>query len=224
MRSFTIPTAPQVSAKPSPPIALTLRNGYAHACHRFETAVRHLGELAVRSLRESTGPTEEPGLQKASWPLSPVSSSVPRARHLARVQLADWGADEQSEVVELLVSELITNTLHHAWGPIRLTLRLHDGTLRCEVQDANPALPRMRNAHKDDEGGRGLHLLDLLSQRWGSNLTPAGKVIWFELPAHAYLDVSQQFSGAESAAAQEAEDGPFRGSLPPSEPPGNPFS
>ncbi|WP_371780662.1 ATP-binding protein [Streptosporangium subroseum] len=189
---FIVPTARRVSARPPRPVALTLRGGYAHACHQFETTVRHLGEIAVRSLRDFTGPVEEPGIRKISWSLSPVSSSVPRARHLVRTQLAVWAADEQGEIIELLVSELVTNTLRHAWGPIRLALRLRDGILHCEVQDANPALPHMRDASQDDEGGRGMHLLDLLSQRWGSVRMPAGKVIWFELSVHEPLDVSRQ--------------------------------
>lgn len=204
---FIVPTAQRVSAKPSRPVALTLRGGYAHACHQFEATVRHLGEIAVRSLRDFTGPVEEPGIRKISWSLSLISSSVPRARHLVRAQLAVWAADEQSEIIELLVSELVTNTLRHAWGPIRLALRLRDGTLRCEVQDANPALPHMRDTSQDDEGGRGLYLLDLLSQRWGSVRMPAGKAIWFELPVHASLDVSRQ-SRWTAATPQGAEDEP----------------
>jgi anti-sigma regulatory factor (Ser/Thr protein kinase) len=204
---FIVPTAQRVCARPSRPVALTLRNGYAHACHQFETTVRHLGEITVRSLRDFTGPAEEPGIQKISWPLSPVSASVPRARHLVRAQLAVWEADEQSMIIELLVSELVTNTLRHAWGPIRLALRLRDGTLRCEVQDANPALPHMRDVYPDDEGGRGLHLLDLLSQRWGGDRTPSGKVIWFELPVHASPDVSWQPRWT-AATPQGAEDEP----------------
>jgi anti-sigma regulatory factor (Ser/Thr protein kinase) len=225
MISLTIPIAAQVGANPPSPVALTLRNGYAQACRQFEIAVRHLGGLAVHSLRESVGPAEEAGIRKISWSLASVSSSVPRARHLVRAQLTDWEADEPSEIAELLVSELVTNTLHHAWGPVRLSLSLQDGTLRCEVQDASSDLPHMRNPLKDDEGGRGLHLLDLLSQRWGSDLTPTGKVIWFELPAPIRPDPSQQFGEVESeAAVQGTEDGPIYGSLLPLESPENPSS
>ncbi|MDP9846523.1 ATP-binding protein [Streptosporangium lutulentum] len=174
------------------PIATTLRDGYAHACCRFRTTVHHLGGLAVRNFREFAGSAENPGVRKVSWSLSPVSSSVPDARHLVRGQLAAWGADRQSEIVELLTSELVTNTLRHAWGPILLVLSFQDGTLRCEVEDANPALPGLRNARDDEEGGRGLLLLDLLSQRWGSDHTPTGKTTWFELPVHASPDAPRR--------------------------------
>lgn len=109
-------------------------------------------------------------------------TSVPRARHLARERLAGWGLAEHVEVAELLVSELVTNALRHARGPIGLTLAAHDGTLRCEVADTSPDLPRLCRVEDDDECGRGLHLLDTLS-RWGSTPTPTGKVVWFELPS-----------------------------------------
>ncbi|MEU4405168.1 ATP-binding protein [Streptosporangium sp. NPDC023963] len=129
-------------------------------------------------------PLPRPSARRASWPLPPIPASVPRARRLICGQLAEWGIGEQGEIARLLVSELVTNALRHAWGPIRLAVSYQEGMLRCEVDDANPALPYVRDAHEDDEGGRGLYLLDLLSARWGSERTSLGKVSWFELAIH----------------------------------------
>lgn len=129
-----------------------------------------------------------PRTGKVSWQLLPGAASVPRARRLVCGQLAEWGIDEQGETARLLVSELVTNALRHAWGPIRLAVSCRQGTLRCEVNDANPVLPRARDVHEDDEGGRGLYLLDVLSDRWGSERTLLGKVSWFELSVHTHLD------------------------------------
>ncbi|GAA4231082.1 hypothetical protein FHR32_004866 [Streptosporangium album] len=140
-----------------------------------------LGRLRVE-VRPAFG---EPGSQQVSWLLPPVPSSVPRARHLARDWLAGRDLDGQAGIVELLVSELVTNALHHARGTIRLALLFEDGLLRCEVEDDSPALPRPCRAREDDEGGRGLHLLELLSCCWGSAGTAMGKAVWFELPTHA---------------------------------------
>ncbi|GAA4206912.1 hypothetical protein GCM10022252_69810 [Streptosporangium oxazolinicum] len=126
--------------------------------------------------------------KRASWPLFPIPASVPRARWLIGDRLAQWGIDGQGEIARLLTSELVTNALRHAWGPIRLTISYRDGTLRCEVGDANPALPSPRDAREDDEGGRGLQLIDMLSDHWGSDRTPMGKVSWFELAAPAHPD------------------------------------
>jgi hypothetical protein len=40
----------------------------------------------------------------------------------------------------------------------------------------------MRETGDEDETGRGLQLLELLSGAWGTDHTPTGKVVWFELP------------------------------------------
>ncbi|MGW1378142.1 SpoIIE family protein phosphatase [Streptomyces sp. NPDC002446] len=114
------------------------------------------------------------------WSLAPEARSVSRARELARDQLTDWGLQELVDTTELLVSELVTNALRHGHGEIRLRLLL-DRTLVCEVWDADLAQPRRRRARDTDEGGRGLQLVGLLSEGWGSRRTPRGKTVWFEL-------------------------------------------
>jgi anti-sigma regulatory factor (Ser/Thr protein kinase) len=124
-----------------------------------------------------------PRVRRAAWSLVRDRSSVPQARRLVRTQLAGWGLAEHSDVAELLASELLTNALHHGWGQPILALSLQGGTLRCEVRDANPALPHLSATHHDDEGGRGLYLVDRLSCSWGSDRAPEGKTVWFELPA-----------------------------------------
>ncbi len=114
------------------------------------------------------------------WNLAPDARSVARARELARDQLTDWGLEALVDTTELLVSELVTNALRHGHGEIRLRLLL-DRTLVCEVWDADLAQPRRRRARDTDEGGRGLQLVGLLSDGWGSRRTPRGKTVWFEL-------------------------------------------
>ncbi|MFG2862033.1 SpoIIE family protein phosphatase [Streptomyces sioyaensis] len=114
------------------------------------------------------------------WSLAPEARSVARARELARDQLTDWGLQGLVDTTELLVSELVTNALRHGHGEIRLRLLL-DRTLVCEVWDADLAQPRRRRARDTDEGGRGLQLVGLLSEGWGSRRTPRGKTVWFEL-------------------------------------------
>jgi anti-sigma regulatory factor (Ser/Thr protein kinase) len=142
-------------------------------------------------VRLRTSPTaRQPALwrsiRRASWILSKEASSVPRARHLIRAQLADWGFHGQSELTELLTSELVTNALRHGWGEPALTICSKDGTLRCEVEDESPGLPRVSHGQDEgDEGGRGLHLVDLLSDRWGIDRRRTGKTVWFEVPMHA---------------------------------------
>ncbi|MEW9527554.1 ATP-binding protein [Microbispora sp. NPDC049125] len=148
----------------------------AAASERWQEARRRLGEIVVTL-------AEDPGVRTASWRLPPNGRSAATARRLTRARLTAWGMEDRLDVAELLVSELVTNALEHARGPIRLTLSAIEGLLRCEVEDSETALPRLHDADDDEEGGRGLRLLDVLACCWGGIRTPDGKVVWFELPA-----------------------------------------
>ncbi|WP_181860994.1 SpoIIE family protein phosphatase [Streptomyces diacarni] len=117
----------------------------------------------------------------AYWFLDPRAQTARQARRLARRALARWGLEELSDAVELLVSEIVTNAVRYAERPITLRL-LRTDTLRCEVGDDVPQLPRLRQARATDEGGRGLYLVNRLARRWGATRLSTGKVVWFELP------------------------------------------
>jgi PAS domain S-box-containing protein len=69
-------------------------------------------------------------------------------------------------------------------GSREFTLRLRRGeaAVWVEVFDPDLRLPRIRSAGENDEGGRGLYLVDQLATRWGSRPTPGGKAVWFEVP------------------------------------------
>ena len=72
-----------------------------------------------------------------------------------------------------------------AAAPAReFTLRLRRGeaAVWVEVFDPDLRLPRIRSAGENDEGGRGLYLVDQLATRWGSRPTQDGKAVWFEIP------------------------------------------
>lgn len=121
-----------------------------------------------------------PADQVGDWTLKPQPTSVARARELAREQLLAWDLGDLVDTTELLVSELVTNALRHGYGDIRLRLLL-DRTLVCEVWDSALVQPRRRRARDTDEGGRGLQLVTMLSESWGSRRTHRGKTVWFEL-------------------------------------------
>ncbi|MEE2036594.1 SpoIIE family protein phosphatase [Nocardiopsis sp. CT-R113] len=65
-----------------------------------------------------------------------------------------------------------------------LRLRRGASAVWVEVFDHDLRLPRIRSAAADDEGGRGLYLVEQLASRWGSRPTPDGKAVWFEMPMH----------------------------------------
>ena len=69
-------------------------------------------------------------------------------------------------------------------GGREFTLRLRRGesAVWVEVFDPDLRLPRLRSAGENDEGGRGLYLVDQLATRWGSRPTQDGKAVWFEIP------------------------------------------
>ncbi|MBV9380316.1 MAG: SpoIIE family protein phosphatase, partial [Streptosporangiaceae bacterium] len=114
-----------------------------------------------------------------SWPLTPEPSSVRHARSLIRDPMKRWNLEDLIPVTELLVSELVTNALRYAKGEITLRLVLESG-LVCEVHDCSPALPRVLNATREDESGRGLQVVSQLATRWGVRRTHTGKVVWCE--------------------------------------------
>ncbi|MET8679798.1 ATP-binding protein [Streptomyces sp. NPDC004647] len=159
---------------------------------RFSTSGRNswqtrLGRLAslwsrdVTPLRPLGVPMGCPTHWDASWPLATESASVRKARRLAAAQLARWDLEGLTDTTQLLVSELVTNALRHARGPVRFNMCVRDDALRCEVEDVAPAEPLRREAGEDAEGGRGLQLLELLADGWGSCRTATGKTTWFTL-------------------------------------------
>ncbi|MFJ3722865.1 SpoIIE family protein phosphatase [Streptomyces sp. NPDC090045] len=115
----------------------------------------------------------------ATWQLDPDPAIVGDARHLVLDQLTTWDLDELAFSTELIVSELVTNAIRHAGGPVRLRLIRAD-TLTCEVSDSSNTQPRMRRARSSEEGGRGLYIVAQLSHRWGSRYTAGGKTVWSE--------------------------------------------
>jgi serine phosphatase RsbU (regulator of sigma subunit)/PAS domain-containing protein/anti-sigma regulatory factor (Ser/Thr protein kinase) len=117
----------------------------------------------------------------ATWDMASDAGEVARARSLALGQLAAWGAEEAASfVVELVVSELVTNAIRYGGAPVRLRL-IRERGLIVEVSDGGHTSPHLRRAAMEDEGGRGLFLVAQLTQRWGTRYTPTGKTIWTEV-------------------------------------------
>ncbi|MCZ4124672.1 SpoIIE family protein phosphatase [Streptomyces sp. H39-S7] len=116
----------------------------------------------------------------ARLPLSDDMSVVGEARQFTRARLLSWGLPSLSDISELLVSELVSNALLHTGMPTELRL-FRDRVLTLEVADTDSQVPRVRPVSEEDEGGRGMHLVNELAHRWGSRATRHGKVVWIEL-------------------------------------------
>ncbi|WP_232838207.1 ATP-binding protein [Streptomyces geranii] len=120
----------------------------------------------------------------AEWSFPAEPGAVRGARTVVRGQLRGWGLDDLGDIAALLVSELVTNSLRHATGPIGVRLVRPDetsATLLVEVSDPLPDPPCERVARPDEEGGRGLQLVAGSACRWGTRPAVAGKTVWFEL-------------------------------------------
>jgi DNA-binding NarL/FixJ family response regulator len=106
--------------------------------------------------------------------------AVGTARRWVRELLAP-SATEELDVIELLVSELVTNAIVHASSAPRVEVELGRDRIRVAVHDADPTPPARRVPDVGRIGGRGLLLLDELASRWGSEPSGGGKVVWFEV-------------------------------------------
>ncbi|HEU5159497.1 MAG TPA: ATP-binding protein [Streptosporangiaceae bacterium] len=142
---------------------------------------------AVKRLAKAGGTT-------ATFAVEPDPESVTAARHFAMATLRAWGLARLCDDVGLVASELVTNALRHSLPAcpeqstspsIRLRLLRAAPYLLCGVVDSGSAVPRRREPDYIAESGRGLHIVECFSDRWGwSPLEPAGKIVWalFELP------------------------------------------
>ncbi|MFH8614017.1 ATP-binding protein [Streptomyces sp. NPDC017979] len=123
----------------------------------------------------------------AEWTFPAEPGAVRSARHAVRDTLRDWGLDHGvGDVTVLLVSELVTNSLRYASGPIGVRLVRREQvdvapSLLVEVSDPLPDPPVERTAAPDDEHGRGLQLVAGSARRWGTRRGSTGKTVWFEL-------------------------------------------
>ncbi len=110
-------------------------------------------------------------------------STIAQVRARVRDELRLWGAPVTvQEDVELIVSELVTNALVHGRPGVELRLRSSRVHLVLEVEDRASYLPRRMRPGSDDEHGRGLQLVRLLSSQWGTRPTAHGKVVWCAFP------------------------------------------
>ena len=128
-----------------------------------------------------------------------VFAALPKAagdaRRFTASVLEAWKLSHVADTAQLLVSELITNAVKHAGGAldpngeapaVMLALSLR-GSLLIEVSDRSSAPPVRRTATADDDSGRGLELVDLLSKEWGCRILPAGgKITWCVLEADGH--------------------------------------
>jgi len=148
----------------------------------------------------------------ADWPLTsdlgPLGAlpTAPRvARGFITVVLTGWGLTGLSDVGELVVSELTTNVVRASTGPDGapnydlegklplLWVRVLSDRMQVlvEVWDNLPAkvgMPVVRHPGPDEESGRGLEMIEELTDDWGWEGVPGwqGKRVWALLPVQKH--------------------------------------
>jgi hypothetical protein len=156
-------------------MASGFHGGHAEGLPQGCTEVLGFGDVAA----------DEPA---ATCGLEGEAESARRAREFTRVTLQDWGLAGCCDVAELVVSELVTNSLRHGllsaqWmpgeHPIGLTILRRDPYLVCMVTDPGSKRPIRIESGAGAEGGRGLQVVESCSVRWGwQPVSGEGKVVW----------------------------------------------
>ncbi|MEU7031484.1 ATP-binding protein [Streptomyces sp. NPDC046275] len=105
------------------------------------------------------------------------------ARHGVARTLKTWGLEHMADTAELLVSELVTNAITHTTSRtvgVAVTCPV-ESTIRIVVMDTDRSELPPPEAGGDEESGRGLLLVDKLSDRWGVERVATGKRVWCDL-------------------------------------------
>jgi anti-sigma regulatory factor (Ser/Thr protein kinase) len=124
----------------------------------------------------------DPTIDEVCLPNRPESATC--ARQLARTVLeSHWQLPGSvTDDAVLLVSELVGNAVRHTGAHVfGLRMMRRRGWIRVEVRDPSRGLPCLLPVQGLDTSGRGLFLVDTLTDRWGVDLLPRGKTTWFEM-------------------------------------------
>ncbi|MFF5185982.1 ATP-binding protein [Streptomyces sp. NPDC000345] len=145
---------------------------------------------AAKAVRRDSGPSGEDAIGAGGIPfettvaLDGKDGCIARARRLAGEFLTrvrrGHGLPVPARVVDLsqlVVSELVTNALRHAPGPVLLHLRIVDDTVEIAVWDTDPALPVPRPPDPTRVGQHGLEIVRAVAQRLDAVREPVGKRI-----------------------------------------------
>jgi anti-sigma regulatory factor (Ser/Thr protein kinase) len=120
-------------------------------------------------------------LATASTQLAAEPQAAAAGRGFVADALSAWGCREAAEIACLLTSEIVTNAVQHAAGPLRLGMHKTASEITVEVSDHSPGRPQVRPVDLTAEAGRGMLLVDALSTAWGTRATGEDKTVWFTL-------------------------------------------
>jgi anti-sigma regulatory factor (Ser/Thr protein kinase) len=129
-------------------------------------------------------------LHQSELVLGALSSAVPCARLHAKAVLHEWGLGHLAEKMELLVSEIATNAIRASEGLVRdnypfpptvqMWITADEKWVSVQVWDASNRMPQKREPDPEALSGRGLLLVERLSESCGAYRLEGGngKVVW----------------------------------------------
>lgn len=117
-------------------------------------------------------------MTSARYPDDPTS--VAKARAFVANVLRDSSSEVRDRAV-LITSELATNAVVHARSAFTVTTRLTKHEVRVQVTDTRGETPVMQQPDETALHGRGLMIVNNLSDRWGIDVRPGGTTVWFAL-------------------------------------------
>ncbi len=133
---------------------------------------------------------ESHSVSSVNWSCVTTLPPEPLSSRAARHVVTDWCITEGllGDVVDtllLLTAELVTNAVLHGRSDVELRLGRSGARVRIGVGDENTRMPQRRTSDPDALDGRGLALVEALADDHGVDVTPIGKVVWFEVLTHA---------------------------------------
>ncbi|SBT37935.1 ATP-binding SpoIIE family protein phosphatase [Micromonospora auratinigra] len=135
-------------------------------------------DVAVLAVEHAVKPSRSASMEVPAEPTAPS-----RVRHWMTAQLTEWRVPEGVVGAAVLcTSELTTNALLHAGTAARVEIDLSAERLLVSVADSGTR-GQVTRARTDtlSSRGRGLGLIEELSDAWGTDPTVRGSTVWFEI-------------------------------------------
>jgi anti-sigma regulatory factor (Ser/Thr protein kinase) len=140
----------------------------------------------------------------ATGPAAPAEG-----RRRVRDAIRSWQVPVDLDAALLLTSELVTNAVRHEAGQgaqaVVLAIASSRGRLRVDVHDTSCSLPAVAGVPADAETGRGLLLVETLSDEWGFYRTPAGKAVYFTLAFEQMRQIRQIWQTSPTRLPRQAD-------------------
>jgi anti-sigma regulatory factor (Ser/Thr protein kinase) len=112
----------------------------------------------------------------------PTTDAVVAARRFVRRTLASRGADTETiATAELVTDELALNAVRHAGTFFSVAVEIASAVVRIAVRDDSGTLPRLHAHSLESISGRGLSIIAMTAEQWGTESLGRGKEVWAEL-------------------------------------------